>query len=98
MPVTSLSAQLKSPDPRNTDKEGLLAVGGDFSVERLLLADRSGIFQWSARPFTWWSPDPRAILGIVQIHVPYSLARAILHEDLEVSIDSVVALATGEWL
>ena len=87
MPVTILAKQLKFPDPRQADAEGLVAVGGDFSVERLLLAYRSGIFPWTARPFTWWSPDPRAIFEFDRFHVPRSLAREIRHRAFELSFD-----------
>jgi leucyl/phenylalanyl-tRNA---protein transferase len=65
------------PDPNLANAEGLVAVGGDLSVERLLAAYRQGIFPWTARPFTWWSPDPRGILELDQFHVPRSLDRVI---------------------
>ncbi len=71
-----LSKALQFPDPRLFDAEGLVAVGGDLSVERLLLAYQSGIFPWSANPITWWSPDPRGILDLEAFHVPRSLGRA----------------------
>lgn len=58
-------------------KEGLVAVGGDLSVERLLAAYRSGIFPWSVNPITWWSPDPRAIFDLEHVHVGRSLARVL---------------------
>jgi Leu/Phe-tRNA-protein transferase len=57
-----LDAGLWFPDPREAldgTYGGLVAIGGDLSVERLLLAYRSGIFPWSEDPITWWSPDPR---------------------------------------
>lgn len=59
-----LTRELWFPDPRTAERgefAGLVAIGGDLSVPRLLLAYRSGIFPWSANPITWWSPDPRAI-------------------------------------
>lgn len=55
----------------------IVAVGGDLSVERLLLAYRSGIFPWSASPITWWSPDPRAIFELDQFHIPARLAKTL---------------------
>jgi leucyl/phenylalanyl-tRNA--protein transferase len=85
--VAILTKQLSFPDPRQADSEGLVAVGGDFSVERLLLAYRCGIFPWTARPFTWWSPDPRAIFEFERFHVPHSLARVIRQGVFEVSFD-----------
>ncbi|MGA9776914.1 MAG: leucyl/phenylalanyl-tRNA--protein transferase [Verrucomicrobiia bacterium] len=65
------------PDPSLANAEGLVAVGGDLSVERLLAAYRQGIFPWTAKPFTWWSPDPRGIIELDQFHVPRSLDRVI---------------------
>ena len=53
-----LDARLVFPDPRRAVRRGphagLVAVGGDLSAERLLLAYRSGIFPWSVDPITWW--------------------------------------------
>jgi leucyl/phenylalanyl-tRNA---protein transferase len=76
-----LDRELWFPDPRKVPGSGpgagLVAVGGDFSVPRLLLAYRSGIFPWSVHPITWWSPDPRAILDFEGFHVSRSLARVL---------------------
>jgi leucyl/phenylalanyl-tRNA--protein transferase len=52
------------PDPENADREGLLAIGGNLEPETLVSAYTSGIFPWSVRPITWWSPDPRAVFDI----------------------------------
>ena len=70
---------LAFPDPEASDAEGLLAVGGDLSPERLLLAYESGIFPWYAEglPPMWWSPDPRAVIDPPALHVSKSLAREI---------------------
>jgi len=57
-----------------------VALGGDLSVERLLLAYRSGIFPWSAAPITWWSPDPRAIFEFQDVHVSRSLRKTLRRE------------------
>ena len=61
MSFAILDHQLRFPSPQFADAEGLVAVGGDLSVPRLLLAYRSGIFPWTVDPITWWSPDPRAV-------------------------------------
>jgi len=86
-----LDDRLTFPDPRRAYRgepwEGLVAVGGDFSVGRLLLAYRSGLFPWTADPITWWSPDPRAILELDHFHVPRSLRRVLRQHPLEVSRD-----------
>ncbi len=66
---------LAFPDPRRAGRDGLVAVGGDLSVERLLLAYGSGIFPWYEEgvPPLWWSPDPRAVLELERLHVPRRL-------------------------
>ena len=76
-----LDKRLWFPDPRAAlnfgSLNGFVALGGDLSVPRLLLAYRSGIFPWSVNPVTWWSPDPRGILELDQFHVSRSLARTL---------------------
>lgn len=63
MPLFFLNNELIFPPVSLAEPDGLLAVGGDLSVERLLLAYRSGIFPWyEGEPILWWSPDPRFIL------------------------------------
>ena len=64
-------------DPRFTDDEGLVAIGGDLSVPRLLAAYDHGIFPWfnEGLPPLWWSPNPRAVLDPEDLHVSRSLAR-----------------------
>lgn len=74
-PEMLLDERLRFPDPRTAATDGLVAVGGDFSPERLLLAYRSGIFPWTDAPISWWSPDPRGIFELEQFHVPRSLER-----------------------
>lgn len=75
------------PDPRAYDREGLVAVGGDLSPERLLCAYRSGIFPWYAVgvPPMWWSPDPRALLLPRRLHVSRSLMRRIRRGGFELT-------------
>ncbi|MFN7137939.1 MAG: leucyl/phenylalanyl-tRNA--protein transferase [Limisphaerales bacterium] len=75
-----LGQEIVFPDPRKLKFEpepGLVAIGGDFSVERLALAYRNGIFPWTDDPITWWSPNPRAIFEFEKFHVPRSLHREI---------------------
>jgi leucyl/phenylalanyl-tRNA--protein transferase len=79
--------QLRFPNPNLADADGLVAVGGDLSSERLLLAYRSGIFPWTDHPITWWSPDPRAIFELDAFHVPRSLARVLRKAPFEVTRD-----------
>jgi leucyl/phenylalanyl-tRNA---protein transferase len=77
MSISILDNRLRFPSPRLADAEGLVAVGGDLTVPRLLLAYRSGIFPWTVDPITWWSPEPRAIFELDGFHVSRSLARVI---------------------
>lgn len=81
------------PDPAGADDEGLLAVGGDLSAERLLLAYDHGIFPWHdvGLPPLWWSPDPRTILEPERLHVSRSMRRVLRHELFEVSFDRAFA-------
>ncbi|MDW8308200.1 MAG: leucyl/phenylalanyl-tRNA--protein transferase [Verrucomicrobiales bacterium] len=82
-----LGSRLWFPDPRRADAEGLVALGGDFSPERLLLAYRSGIFPWTDEPITWWSPDPRAIFDLETFRPPRSLARFMRKRPFEITRD-----------
>lgn len=82
-----LGKDLWFPNPELADAEGLVAVGGDLTVERLVAAYRQGIFPWTAKPITWWSPDPRGIIGLNQFHVSESLARVIRKRTFEITTD-----------
>lgn len=84
---TRLTQHLGFPDPTQADAEGLVAVGGDLSPERLLLAYRSGIFPWSVKPITWWSPDPRGIMPLEEFHISASLAKFLRRCPFEVTRD-----------
>jgi leucyl/phenylalanyl-tRNA--protein transferase len=78
---------LSFPDHRTANREGLLALGGDLSVARLLLAYRSGIFPWTDEPLTWWSPDPRAIFDINKFHPPKRLESKLRRQPFDLTID-----------
>ena len=77
-----LSNSIWFPNPEEADKEGLLAVGGDLSVKRLMHAYRSGIFPWfdDYQPILWWSPDPRMIMFLDDFKVSKSLEK-IIHKN-----------------
>jgi leucyl/phenylalanyl-tRNA--protein transferase len=88
MPVFLLEKSMPFPDPRtHADEEGLVAVGGDLSLERLLLAYRTGVFPWTVNPVTWWSPNPRGILELEGFHVSRSLRRVLRRGTFTVSFD-----------
>jgi hypothetical protein len=88
---TLLTTRLWFPDPcsarKNGEFDGLVAIGGDLSVPRMLLAYRSGIFPWTDNPLTWWSPDPRAIFELDLWQAPQSLARAVRKSAFRVTVD-----------
>ena len=77
------------PDPRLTDEEGLLALGGDLHPESLLLAYRQGIFPWphEGMPLAWFSPPERAILESSRLRINRSLAKAARQSGLRFTID-----------
>lgn len=79
MPIFRLTSELSFPDPRLAGPEGLLAVGGDLSPQRLLLAYSLGIFPWygSGEPLLWWSPDPRCVLFPDEVRVSRRLQRTM---------------------
>ncbi|PZD77756.1 leucyl/phenylalanyl-tRNA--protein transferase [Mesonia sp. K7] len=72
-----LSDKIEFPSVENADKMGVLAIGGDLSVERLLLAYRSGIFPWfnADEPIIWWSPNPRMVLFPERLKVSKSMQK-----------------------
>jgi leucyl/phenylalanyl-tRNA--protein transferase len=78
---------LSFPDHRAANREGLLALGGDLSVPRLLLAYRSGIFPWTDDPLTWWSPDPRAIFELHTFRPPKRLETKLRRHPFALTID-----------
>jgi len=90
MPVFLLSDKISFPPPYLASKEGLLAVGGDLSQKRLLLAYHTGIFPWFSddEPILWWSPDPRLVLYPEEIRVSKSLKKIIKKNMFHVTMDS----------
>ena len=79
MPVFKLTEKIVFPDPELADESGLLAVGGDLTPERLILAYANGIFPWYSKgePILWWSPNPRMILLPQNIKISKSLDQTI---------------------
>jgi leucyl/phenylalanyl-tRNA--protein transferase len=82
-PFPPVAAALRDPN-------GLLAAAGDLSVPRLLDAYARGIFPWSGEgePLLWWSPDPRMVLWLRELHVSRSLRRRIRAGGYTVSLDT----------
>ncbi|MGY8858726.1 MAG: leucyl/phenylalanyl-tRNA--protein transferase [Pseudomonadales bacterium] len=71
------------------DPNGLLAVGGDLSAQRLILAYRRGIFPWYEAPQTllWWTPDPRSVLFPDELHVSSSLRKILRRNGFQLAVD-----------
>lgn len=100
------------PSPRLADPTGLLAVGGNLTVARLVAAYRFGIFPWfsEGEPVLWWSPDPRLVLYPAALKVSGSLRRAINKRPFAIRFDTafkdvITACATvkrkgsgGTWI
>ncbi len=89
MPVYRLIDQIVFPPPEEAEPDGLLAVGGDLSSERLLLAYQLGIFPWYSerQPILWWSPDPRLVLEPEEFHVSRRLRQILNKGVFKVTFD-----------
>lgn len=79
-----------APELALRDPDGLLAIGGDLSRERLLCAYRKGIFPWfnPGQPVLWWSPDPRAVLFLHELHISRRLRRRLRQQIFSFTVDS----------
>ena len=90
MPVHILDEEIKFPHPSISDKDGLLAIGGDLSPDRLLFAYANGIYPWFCddSQILWWSPDPRMILIPAEFKRSKSLAQSIRRRAFEVRFDA----------
>jgi leucyl/phenylalanyl-tRNA--protein transferase len=90
MPVFRLAGKKVFPPPELAEKDGLLAVGGDLSGDRLLLAYSMGIFPWYSddSPILWWAPDPRLVLFPREFRVSRSLRQTIRKGTYSVTFDT----------
>jgi leucyl/phenylalanyl-tRNA---protein transferase len=77
--IPLLNSDLNFPPVNQASREGILAIGGDLSPERLMLAYKSGIFPWfnDAEPIIWWSTDPRMVLFFDELKVSKSMKKVI---------------------
>ncbi|MCG8570767.1 MAG: leucyl/phenylalanyl-tRNA--protein transferase [Spirochaetes bacterium] len=89
MPIFMLNKEIVFPPVELADEEGILAVGGDLSPERLLAAYQLGIFPWYSDmdPILWWSPDPRFVLLFEDFHVSQSLKKIIRKKTFKITAD-----------
>ncbi|HLW30695.1 MAG TPA: leucyl/phenylalanyl-tRNA--protein transferase [Aequorivita sp.] len=84
-----LTENLWFPHPNDSDADGFLALGGDLSVQRLLLAYHSGIFPWFEKggPILWWSPDPRMVLFPEKFKISKSLRKTLNSEKFTITLN-----------
>ena len=89
--VFQLSKALSFPDPRLGDPDGLFAVGGDLSIDRLLLAYSNGIFPWYSfrdhEQILWYCPMQRFVIFPDRIHISHSMRTLINKQEYSVSIN-----------
>jgi len=101
--IYRLNERLVFPDPEHAEPDGLLAVGGDLSTERLLLAYQNGIFPWYSddTPILWYSPHERFVIYADELKVSTSMKRFLRKEPFTITInkcfrDVIEACATIE--
>lgn len=90
MPVYRLNEkEISFPDPTLARPDGLLAVGGDLSVERLLLAYAHGIFPWynPGEEILWWCPKERFVIFPGEIHVSHSMKKYLKKHELQIMLN-----------
>lgn len=88
MPVTYLDQRIYFPPVESSDEDGLLAIGGDLSTERLKLAYSMGIFPWfSGKIPQWWSPDPRFVLFPEELVISKSMKQVLKKDAFEFTIN-----------
>ncbi|UII74542.1 leucyl/phenylalanyl-tRNA--protein transferase [Flagellimonas sp. HMM57] len=83
LPLSFLGDRLEFPPVETANEDGLLAVGGDLSPQRLLLAYKNGIFPWFNEDalILWWSPDPRMVLFPKKLRISKSMRKVIRKSD-----------------
>ena len=84
-----LTEELWFPNTEFATSDGLLAIGGNLSIERLLLAYNSGIFPWfeDDQPILWWSPDPRMVLFPDKFKVSKSLQKTLQSKKFRITFN-----------
>ena len=87
--IFELGKEIVFPPPAYAEPDGLLAIGGDLNIDRLLSAYSSGIFPWfnPENPILWWSPDPRPIFIPGQIRITKSLRKTIQKQLFQITFN-----------
>ena len=90
MSIYMLTNELVFPNPELAEEDGLLAIGGDLSKERLLLAYTNGIFPWynKGEPILWWCPKPRFIIKPNEVNISKSMKRVFNKGEFKVTFDN----------
>lgn len=89
MPVYQLAEKILFPNPELSEPDGLLAIGGDLSPQRLIEAYSLGIFPWysEGQPILWWSPNPRMVLLPDEFIRHKNLGKTVVSGKFQVSFD-----------
>lgn len=89
MPLFTLDKELIFPPVDLAEPDGLLAMGGDLSSERLLLAYKKGIFPWyEGEHILWWCPDPRFVLFPPELKISKSMKQVLKRNEFEFKTDT----------
>lgn len=89
LPIYLLDSGLYFPPVDQASREGILAIGGDLSSERLIIAYKSGIFPWfnTAEPIIWWAPNPRMVLFLDELKVSKSMKKLIDKKNFKITFN-----------
>jgi leucyl/phenylalanyl-tRNA---protein transferase len=98
MPVFQLTKHISFPPTDLAEKNGLLAIGGDLSPERLIAAYSRGIFPWysDGDPLLWWFTNPRLVLFPDEFRIPKRVLRYLRNADVEITRDLAFHLVIEE--
>ena len=88
--MTILTKEIKFPDSKWASEEGVIAIGGDLSIERLLEAYEHGIFPWynEGSEILWWTPNPRFVLFSEELYVSKSMRKVMKSGQFKVTFDT----------
>jgi leucyl/phenylalanyl-tRNA---protein transferase len=87
--LIALGNEIQFPPVEMADEDGLLAIGGDLSIERLLFAYQNGIFPWYENKYIlWWCPDPRFVLFPEELKISSSMKQLLKKQPFDFSIDT----------
>ena len=97
MAIFVIEDDLSFPPVHLAEPDGLLAIGGDLSPERLILAYKKGIFPWyEGDHILWWSPDPRCVLFPTELKISHSMKQSLKQPAFEFTIDRAFSRVINE--